>query len=76
MSRYRAYIVGAIGGVLAAAIVPLTGLVDFDASRGQWGVTDWYFGVAARQSVSLRSALIEMPAPWVVCGVCRRTQNS
>lgn len=71
MSRYRAYIVGAIGGVLAAAIVPLTGLVDFDASRGQWGVTDWYFGVAARQSVSLRSALIEMPAPGDAAAIAR-----
>ena len=56
MKKYRPYIVGAVGGVIAAAIVPLTGLLDYDASRGQWGITDWYFGTAAQQSITLRSA--------------------
>jgi len=61
MKNYRAYIVGAFGGVMAAAILPLTGLIDFDASNGQWGITDWYFGIAARQSVTLRSATLAVP---------------
>ena len=33
MSKYRPYIVGAAGGVLAAAIVPLSGIIDYD---GAW----------------------------------------
>jgi cytochrome c553 len=61
MRKYRPYIVGAIGGVLAAAIVPLAGLVDFDASNGQWGITDWFFGTAAQQSITLRSAGVAVP---------------
>lgn len=61
MRKYRPYIVGAIGGVMAAAIVPLTGLIDFDASNGQWGITDWFFGVSARQSITLRSAGLGVP---------------
>ena len=61
MRKYRAYIVGAIGGVLAAAIVPLTGILDFDASNGQWGVTDWFFDTSAQQSITLRSAGVAAP---------------
>ena len=61
MKKYRPYIVGAIGGVLAAAIVPLTGIIDFDASNGQWGVTDWFFNTAAQQSITLRSAGLGVP---------------
>lgn len=61
MKKYRPFIIGAIGGVLAAAIVPLTGVVDFDASNGQWGVTDWYFNTAAQQSITLRSATLGVP---------------
>src|SRR5690606_17932370 len=61
MRKYRPYIVGAIGGVLAAAIVPLTGIVDFDASNGQWGVTDWFLNTSAQQSITLRSAGLGVP---------------
>jgi len=61
MRKYRPYIVGAIGGVLAAAIVPLTGIIDFDASNGQWGVTDWFFNTSAQQSITLRSAWVGVP---------------
>ena len=59
--NYRPYIIGAIGGVIAAAMLPLTGLVDFDASNGRWSITDWYFGVSARQSISLRSLTVGVP---------------
>ncbi len=61
MRTYRPYIVGAIGGVLAAAIVPLAGLLDFDASRGQWGITDWFFNTSVQQSITLRSAGLAVP---------------
>lgn len=61
MTRYRPYIVGAIGGVLGAALLPLSGLVSFDASSGQWGATDWFFTVAARQAVTLRSFDLAVP---------------
>lgn len=61
MRKYRPYIIGAIGGVLAAAIVPLTGIIDFDASNGQWGVTDWFFNTSAQQSITLRSAGLAVP---------------
>ena len=59
--KYRPYVIGAIGGVLAAAIVPLTGVVDFDASNGQWGITDWFFNTSAQQSITLRSATVAVP---------------
>ncbi len=59
--KYRPYIVGAVGGLLVAAIVPLTGLVDFNAHRRQWGITDWYLSTAAQQSISLQSAGIAVP---------------
>lgn len=62
MKKYRPYIVGAIGGVLAAAIVPLSGLLDYDASRGRWDITDWYFGIAAQQSITMRSMGLAVPA--------------
>jgi len=61
MRKYKPYIVGAIGGVMAAAILPLTGLLDYDASRGQWGITDWYLGTAAQQSITMRSAGLSVP---------------
>lgn len=59
--KYRPYIVGAIGGLLVAAIVPLTGLVDFNAHNRQWGITDWYLSTAAQQSISLQSAGLAVP---------------
>ncbi len=60
--NYRPYIVGAIGGILAVALVPLTGLVDFNAHNRQWGITDWYLSTAAQQSISLQSAGLPVPA--------------
>jgi len=70
-NKYRPYVVGAIGGVMAAAIVPLTGLIDFDASNGQWGITDWFFGTAAQQSITLRSASLGVPDLDDVAGIRR-----
>lgn len=61
MSKYRPYIVGAVGGIMAAAIVPLSGLIDYDASRGRWDITDWYLGVSAQQSITLRSIWLTVP---------------
>ncbi len=59
--KYRPYIVGAVGGVLVAAMVPLTGLVDFNAHNRQWGITDWYLSTAAQQSISLQSSGLAVP---------------
>lgn len=61
MKKYKPYIVGAVGGVMAAALVPLSGLVSFDASSGPNAVSDWFFTVAARQAVTLRS--FDLPVP-------------
>jgi cytochrome c553 len=61
MIKYRPYIVGAIGGVLVAATVPLTGIVDFNADNRQWGITDWYLSTAAQQSITLQSAGLAVP---------------
>ncbi len=61
MNKYRPYIVGAVGGVLAAAIVPLSGLLDYDASRGRWDITDWYLGISAQQSITMRSIWLTVP---------------
>jgi len=61
MKKYRPYIVGAIVGVLVAAIVPLTGIVDFAASNRLWVVTDWYLSTAAQQSITLQSAMLTPP---------------
>ncbi len=71
MRKYRPYIVGAIGGVLAAAIVPLTGIIDFDASNGQWGVTDWYLNTSAQQAITLRSATLAVPELDDPTGIAR-----
>ena len=59
--KYRPFIVGAVGGLLVAAVVPLTGLVDFNAHNRQWGITDWYLSTAAQQSISLQSAGVAVP---------------
>ena len=59
--KYRPYIVGAIGGMLTVALVPLTGLVDFNANNKQWGITDWYLSTAAQQSITLQSAWLTVP---------------
>jgi len=61
MKKYRPYIVGAVGGIMAATIVPLSGLIDYDASRGRWDITDWYLGVSAQQSITLRSIWLAVP---------------
>lgn len=61
MKKYRPYLIGAIGGVLAVAIVPLTGIIDFDANNKQWAITDWYLSTAAQQSITLRSATLAVP---------------
>lgn len=61
MRGVRFLAVGASGAVLGALLLPLTGLVNLDASSGHWGITDWFFHLAARQSVTLRSAAIEVP---------------
>ncbi|MHA6732289.1 c-type cytochrome [Devosia sp. A369] len=62
MKGLRTLLVGAAGAVLGGLLLPLSGLVNFDASTGHWDVTDWFFDLAARQSVTLRSVGVEVPA--------------
>lgn len=86
IKKYRPYIVGAIGGVLLAAVIPLTGIVDFSASNRPWGITDWYLSTAAQQSITLQSAGLPVPdlddpaAPRRAAGhyemVCARCHGS
>lgn len=61
LGKYRPYVVGAVGGVMLAATLPLTGLVDFNAHNRQWGITDWYLSTAAQQSITLQSSGVVVP---------------
>jgi len=62
MRQWRPILIGAVGAVLSLFVLLLSGLLNFAASSGHWDVTDWVLDIAARQSVTLRSAGIEVPA--------------
>ena len=62
MKRLRPILSGAAGAVLGLFVLLLSGLLNVAASSGQWDVTDWVLDIAARQSVTLRSLGIEVPA--------------
>jgi cytochrome c553 len=61
MNRWRLLIVGAVGAVLGLVLVLVSGVLNFAASSGHWDVTDLFFDLAARQSVTLRSTGIDVP---------------
>lgn len=61
MNRLRLIIVGAVGTVLGLVLLLLSGVLNFAASSGHWDVTDLFFDLAARQSVTLRSVDIDVP---------------
>jgi cytochrome c553 len=61
MNRFRPFIVGAVGAVLGVVLVLASGVLNFAASSGHWDVTDLFFDLAARQSVTLRSVGIDEP---------------
>lgn len=60
MTRFRPFVVGAVLGVVALALVPLAGLPTHRAGEGP-GLTGWYGWIAARQSVTLRSLTVTPP---------------
>lgn len=59
--RLKLMAIGAAGTVLGGLLLLVSGLLDFAASSGHWDATDWLLGMAAQQSVTLRSAGIEVP---------------
>ncbi|RYE09764.1 MAG: c-type cytochrome [Hyphomicrobiales bacterium] len=61
MKRLRLLIVGAVGAVAGVVLLLLSGVLNFAASSGHWDVTDLFFDLAARQSVTLRSVGIDVP---------------
>src|SRR5688500_6000222 len=61
MNRIGLALAGAVGGVLALALFLLSGIPNIGASNGQSGPIDWLQTMTARQSVTLRSAAIEVP---------------
>lgn len=61
MTKLRPYIIGAIGGVLALGLLPVTGLLDIAAEPERSDITDLYFRLASRQSIALRSFGMGVP---------------
>ena len=61
MTKLRPFIIGAVGGVLGLAILPISGLLSFSADPAQSDLTDLYFRLASRQSIALRSFDLTVP---------------
>jgi cytochrome c553 len=62
MRRFKLIAIGAAGSILGLLVLLLSGIINFGASSGHWDITDWTLDIAARQSVTLRSLGIEVPA--------------
>jgi cytochrome c553 len=60
MKYFRPYIIGAVMGLLALALLPLTGLLGHQVGERE-GWTGWYRWIATRQSVTLRSLTTPVP---------------
>ena len=61
MTDLRPYLIGAGLGILGLGFLPLSGLMPSSAEPGQPPLLDWYFNLAAQQSITLRSIGIETP---------------
>lgn len=61
MTDLRPFLIGAGLGALGLGLLPLSGLLPSSAEPGQPSVFDWYFNMAAQQSITLRSLGIEVP---------------
>lgn len=61
MNRLRLIIVGAVGSVLGLVLLLMSGVLNFAASTGHWDITDLFFDMAARQSITARSIGIHPP---------------
>lgn len=61
MRPLKPYIIGAAGGLLGMALLPLSGLLPISAAPGQATIVDWYFNMAAQQAITLRSLGTSVP---------------
>ena len=61
MRRLKLILIGAGGALLGGLLLLLSGVLNFAASSGHWDATDWLLGMAAQQSVTLRSLTIAAP---------------
>lgn len=61
MTDLKPFLVGAALGLVGLAFVPLSGVIPSSAVPGQMAVLDWYFNLAAQQSITLRSLGTEVP---------------
>ncbi len=61
MNRLGLALAGGLMAILGGALFLLSGIPNFAASNGQFGPVDWLQTMAGRQSVTLRSAAIDVP---------------
>lgn len=61
MTNLRPFLIGAGLGALGLGLLPLSGLLPSSAEPGQPPVLDWYFNMAAQQSITLNSLGIDVP---------------
>lgn len=61
MKNLKPYLIGAGLGLFGLLILPLSGLLPRSAEPGRAPLLDWYFGLAAQQSITLRSLGVEVP---------------
>lgn len=61
MTNLRPFLIGGVLGALGLGFLPLSGLLSSSAEPGQPPVLDWYFNLAAQQSITLRSLGVEVP---------------
>lgn len=61
MSRARPLLVGAAGAVFGVVLAMLSGVIDVASTSRQSAFGDWFFGLAVRQSITLRSVGVEVP---------------
>lgn len=71
MKPLKPYVIGAAGGLLGMALLPLSGLLPISAAPSQATLVDWYFNMAAQQAITLRSLGTEVP-PLDMPGMAER----
>ncbi|QDZ10679.1 c-type cytochrome [Devosia ginsengisoli] len=61
MTKLRPFFIGGVLGALGLGLLPLSGLLSSSAEPSQPPVLDWYFNLAAQQSITLRSLGVDVP---------------
>lgn len=61
MKNLKPYLIGAGLGALGLGLLPLSGVLPRFAEPGQPELMDWYFNMAAQQSITLRSLNAAVP---------------